>query len=253
MIDARIDALWGDGAARDFAAPAVFHVTAIGSADGAPVVLRINADTPRSETDRFALSVARARADAIVATGKILRDEPSERFAIQDPAIAQWRRDTFAAERATLAILTSGRAVDFAHPAFTAEHLAPVVFTSNPDLVGPPHVEVVHWPVPTLRAVIEHLSERGHERISIEAGPSAARALYDPPLALDELLLSEVEGPLPTSVVGGAFFGAAELRSCFAQRSAPVTRTEHDRTWRFVRYVNARRGRSQPPRSPAGG
>lgn len=246
MIGARIDALWGEGAAEAFRAPAVFHVTAVGAHEGGPVVLKINEDTPKSATDRFALFVARARADAIVVTGQILRDEQNEDFTISDEDVRAWRRSTFGAAPTTLAVITSGRDIDFDHPAFSTPGLAPLVFTSHRSLVAPRGIEVVHHEAPTPRALVAALHARGRVRISIEAGPTTARRLYDAPLALDEVLLSMVEGPLAPSVVGGAFFDAVALDERFAARSPTVTRVEHGRTWRFSRYFNPRRARHAP-------
>ena len=55
----------------------VIHPTAQWRApDDRYVTLRLNADTPTSRHDRFALNLSRARADALITTGKILREEP---------------------------------------------------------------------------------------------------------------------------------------------------------------------------------
>ncbi|MEQ8276067.1 MAG: hypothetical protein RMA76_23875 [Deltaproteobacteria bacterium] len=237
MIAARIAALWGAEAVADFLRPSVFHVTAVWRRpEGPPAVLRINADTPKSATDRFSLEIARARADAIVATGQILRDEPEERFAIADAEIQAWRRTTFGDTPTTLAVLTSGRAIDFDHPAFHAEHLRPIVFTANARLEAPTNVEVIVDANASPRTLIAYLRRRC-SRISIEAGPSASRLLYEAPLAVDELLLSTlVAERVPANTVGGDFFAEPELAARFAERSTPVVRTERGRTWRFERF-----------------
>lgn len=243
MSAARIAALWGADAAAAFARPAVYHVTAVWDRpDGPPAVLKINDDTPKSSTDRFALDVARARADAIVATGQILRDEPDEAYVVDDAELGAWRRATFGDAPTTLAILTSGRSIDFDHPAFGAAHLRPLVFTANDALVAPGHVEVVVRADASVRSLVEHL-KREHRRIAIEAGPSTARELYDAPVGVDELLLSTlVAASVPENTVGGDFLDGDALAARFERRSSPVVREEHGRTWRFERYFSARRG-----------
>ena len=56
--------------------------------------LRIGPDTPSSATDGFALALARARCDAILSTGKILRDEPGLRHRpdpVDPQGLTAWR------------------------------------------------------------------------------------------------------------------------------------------------------------------
>ena len=69
------------------------------SAEGAPLTtILINEHSPRSELDWLSLHIARARADAIVITGKILRDEPSLSFDLRadarwGDALLSWRKE----------------------------------------------------------------------------------------------------------------------------------------------------------------
>jgi hypothetical protein len=64
----------------------VLHVTAV--AGLARRTLRIDEHTPKSLADTVALNLARARADAIVITGKLLRDEPALSYAPGSPGPA---------------------------------------------------------------------------------------------------------------------------------------------------------------------
>jgi len=68
--------------------PAVSHSTAVWRADEDQPVLsiRINEHSPKSELDFLALHIGRARADAIIITGKILREEPELTYDLRaDP------------------------------------------------------------------------------------------------------------------------------------------------------------------------
>ena len=215
----------------------VVHVTAVwGDPAGGHTVLRINEDTPKSETDYFVLRLVRARADAIVATGRILRDEPEVIFDLagtHGDALATWRKDELGkTDRPTVAILTSGRHVDFDHPAFAACSM--LLYSASP-IEAPEGVEVVHDPEASVERLVSHLRTRGSKTISIEAGPSTARSLYEAPM-IDELLLSVLDAPsIPESVVGGAFFDEATLSADLERR--------HEATvddWRFSRWIAKR-------------
>lgn len=218
-------------------ATGVVHVTAVwGDPSGGHTVLRINEDTPKSETDYFVLRLVRARADAIVATGRILRDEPDVLFDLagkHGDELAAWRRDELGkTDRPTVAILTSGRHVDFTHPAFAACSM--LLYSASP-IDAPEGVEVVHDPEASVERLVAHLRERGAQTISIEAGPSTARSLYEGPV-IDELLLSVLDAPsIPDSVVGGSFFDDKTLSADLERR--------HEASvdgWRFSRWIAKR-------------
>ena len=79
--------------------PAVSHsFAAWRAAPDAPLTtIRINEHGPKSDLDFLALHIARARADGIIITGKILRDEPNLTYSLEaDPrwgdALKQWRQ-----------------------------------------------------------------------------------------------------------------------------------------------------------------
>ena len=71
-LHARLEALYG---VRELPrAAGVLHVAAVwAERPDRLTVLEITAQTPKSDDDAFALSLARARADAVLTTGAILR------------------------------------------------------------------------------------------------------------------------------------------------------------------------------------
>ena len=118
--------------------PPITHSFAAWRADpSAPLTtININEHSPRSELDWLSLHISRARTDAIVITGKILRDEPNLSYDLRaDPrwgdALVLWReRHWGLAELPWLLILTSSGDIDFTHPVFTSQ-VRPIVFTSD--------------------------------------------------------------------------------------------------------------------------
>ncbi|MEO0325609.1 MAG: hypothetical protein AAF447_21820, partial [Myxococcota bacterium] len=107
--------------------PGVSHVTACWRRPGAlptsPLVtLKINEHTPKSAADTFALGFARARADAMLVTGKLLRDEPATTFGLPGPgapALARYRQEiALRYDAPLLVVLTKSGAVDPGHLAF---------------------------------------------------------------------------------------------------------------------------------------
>lgn len=227
----------------------MLHVSAIGRLDGGGFgVLRIGPESPSSETDFFALSVARARADAIVSTGSILRAEATVTHD-PGPELLDWRRDVLGKpEPPLLAVLTRGDSFPLEHPALRAGRV--LIGTSGEgaarlaarlDGRGP---EVVALADPSLRGLIADLKRRGHRTLCLEAGPSTSVGLYEPPVAVDELLLSVFEqSPLPDALVAGLFPDPSQLRASLGMPVSEVSRLEASGLWRFRRYV----------RSPTGG
>lgn len=245
-VDAAIVALYGDSLPRT----GVSHVTAVWRPDAGPfITLEINDDTPRCATDYFILNLARARADAIITTGKILRLEPALSHDLDGPgavpeALAAWRRERLHKKEAPWSVvLTSGRGLDLDHPLFhgttrpllyttpeTAQRLHSAAAAHNVTLMPDNH--------PSLRRAIEHLrTARRAALISIEAGPSTTHGLYEAPLCIDELLLSIYEGKdLPSSVIGDAFLTPASLSARFAvHHHGPRVETPRG-PWTFHRH-----------------
>lgn len=202
----------------------VLHVTSVWEPPGRkPAVLRIRRETPRSRLDAFLLGAARAWADAVVTTGRILREEPDlvhwppGRPEMRD-ALQAWRREAVGARRPPLLlVLTRQPAPAPRHPALAAG--LPVAIFGRGDL----------------RAALAHLrEERGAGRIALEAGPSAALPLYEEPVAVDELWLSRLLEPeLPAGLAGGAFPAEERLAALFPDRSPPAAAWEESGRWSF--------------------
>jgi len=237
--------LLGDDPAR---AGRVLHVASVWrGGDGALRVLRIGPKTPRSRHDAFLLALARARADAIVTTGKILREEPALTHGPLGPpalraALALYRRERLVlALDPWLLVLSSGRSLDPAHPAFHAP-LRPLLFVPAAAATGlrerfaETDVRVVSVPEPSARIALDHLRRLGAKRVTLEAGPSTTRALYDEPVRVDELWLATYAGEPPDhDVIGEPFVDDARLAAALPAASAPVTRDEPSGSWTFSR------------------
>ena len=92
-VPARLEALWGT---RTLPVDAgVLHVVATWFDGESHRVIRITPRSPKSETDFFVLNLARARADAIITTGRILRDEPELEYALPSAwagSLIAWRQ-----------------------------------------------------------------------------------------------------------------------------------------------------------------
>jgi riboflavin biosynthesis pyrimidine reductase len=238
-------ALDGDVAASD----GVLHVTSAGRrAGGGLSAIAIGPRAPRSATDFFLLNVARARADAIVTTGRILRAEPAMSHALQgargEPeALAAWRRERLGKSEAPLSVvLTSGRAIDFSHPVFRSG-TRPLVLTGRTaaaDLApsaASAGVELVARDVSGLRDAVAYLrAECGCATISIEAGPSTARELYAAPLVVDEIMLSVFEeSPLPPELDAGPLLDEPQLDRLLPAASPRHVLIEESGAWSFRR------------------
>jgi riboflavin biosynthesis pyrimidine reductase len=250
--DAAVAAMFGAGAAG-LGVPQILHVAAVWARpDGTSAVMRITEETPRSAHDFFALNLARARADAIVITGKILREEANLHYATQGPgssgaALARWRREKLGKSSPPVLLVLTGRPLDLDHPALRGD-LPVVIYTTEASARvtaerADSSIEVVGAGSPSLRGALEHLSAgRGCRTISIEAGPSTSLGLYEP-LAVDELMLSRFHGDaLPEHIVGGDFPGPRTLESLFpARHDHPRIReanvSEPSGRWSFARYL----------------
>ena len=253
--------LYGEPFLHSVAGPAgVVHVTALWRASASELrTMRINADTPKSASDGLALFAARARADAIVLTGKLLRDEPGLVYELLDlgdmgRSLAAWRRDVLGKpEPPYLLILTSGQdlprsaPVESWHPALRSWP-RPIIYTTREVADSVAHsagqrVEIVGAQEPDIRAAIAYLrTQLDCGTVVIEAGPSTTNSLYDDPVAVDELLLSVYRSDdLPTTVRGGLSVSPARLGEIFGR--AEMERAMQPAmagTWSFWRLVRAR-------------
>jgi len=241
--------LLGEDPAR---AGRVLHVASVWrDVGGAARVLRIGPEAPKSRHDGFLLSLARARAEAIVSTGRILREEPALTHGLRGPpeqraALAAWRRERLVlAHDPFLLVLSSGQQLDPMHPAFHGP-VRPLVFVPSAAAAGlrerfaATDVRVVSVPRPSPRLALDHLRRLGARRITIEAGPSTARELYDDPARVDELWLATYagKGP-PPAAIGEPFVPDARLAAVLPEASAPSQRDEPSGPWRFERRWRA--------------
>jgi riboflavin biosynthesis pyrimidine reductase len=192
------------------------------------------------------LSLARARCDAIVTTGRILREEPELRHSL--PAdLAAWRRECRGLPKPPVSIVLTARAdLDPAHALLcdanrvivvTSRDVAPVLS----ERLGSERLEVVGRDAPSLRDTLSFLQrDRGLPSVCIEAGPSSSRDLYETPLRVDELMLSIYIGAsVGQGVAGGVFVDPPSLARDFARVHA-CERQEESGPWLFERFVRAR-------------
>lgn len=225
--------------------------------DGEWFSLRIGPETPRSPTDAFVLGLARARARAIVTTGRILRDEPGlvhRDDTAEGVALAIWRRERLGLdEPPQLVVLSRGSDLDLAHPAFAASraiwvtgHAAAEAATARArlsavgrsdaqaDALG---LEVIGRDRPGLLDTIALLHARGLAPVLVEAGPNTASVLYEEEGRVDELLLSICHAPsLAKSVRGARQPGADALARAGLVECSRQSRAEPNGRWTFTRH-----------------
>lgn len=243
QVDDAIADIYGS---RFEARPRLSHITALWEQRPSLLrTIRINDHAPKSGLDWFVLNASRARADAVITTGQILRDEPTLTYSLSGPnalesVLLRWRHERWGlATPPWLLILTSGKRVDYSHPAFHG-WARPVIFTSDRGasrhLADAP-CAVVSDAAPNLERAIKHLrAQRDCASVSIETGPTTSRPLYDKPLALDEALVSVFKGDsLPTQASGEPFLSLSEFRTRFSSESA-CTHQEPSGPWSFHRF-----------------
>jgi riboflavin biosynthesis pyrimidine reductase len=250
-IEARLEHLFG--AAIDWhRATGVVHVAAIDAR--ARAVLAVGPGAPASPTDRFVLGFARARADAIVTSGAILRAEPDlVHRSADDPeeerAWQGWRRAVLGrSEPPCVLVLSESGRIPPAHPALAGPGRR-ILWTRAQDPSKSEDgartgtgarsrtLEVRIDPgsgaaggagaaASLARAIAWLRAEVGTATIAIEAGPAATLGLYragaDPAServdssSIDELLLALFAGDGAKRVAGEAFPSAARLAAFFA-------------------------------------
>jgi len=231
--------LYGDDPASD---RGVLHSVATWQASNTTLrVIKIGSDSPRSENDYFALRAARMRADALVTTGAILREEPDVRHTEADAGLLAWRRERAGlTEPPRSVVLTSGRGLDLNHPLLRSAY-RPLIVTGKAAArnlsAANPDCEFNGRENPGIRDTLTLLRELGCRTVLVEAGPTTTRALYDEPVAIDELLLSIYHAPtLAPSLVGPSFVGLDRLRTVFDYHSEPVRIDEASGSWSFSRW-----------------
>jgi riboflavin biosynthesis pyrimidine reductase len=253
------------------AAGGVIHVVAI--AEAPRVVLAIGAHSPVSATDRFVLGFVRARSDAIVTTGAILRSEPElvHRFS-EDPdeeqALADWRLLTLGGSSAPeLIVLSRSGELSAAHPAIRFASSG-FVWTSERgrarlgarlgalEVVVADQTGVAGSGTNVARALAFARSRSGIETLALEAGPNTAHRLYLRSEELDvegdregsgnskevlgpgvdELILSRFGGRLDPRAIGPRFIAQEQIDALFSQPLSEVRVEEASGPWRFERY-----------------
>jgi len=239
----RIRALYGEELRE---APPVLQAMAVwADGTGRLFTLRIGSASPESASDRFVLGIARARVDAIVTTGRILRDEPGVRHDFGDPDLGAWRALRCGRPAPPVSVVLTRRPdLDLAHPLFGAARGIVVTDEAAAGALrarAPGHVEVVALPRTGLRDVVRWLREtRGFESVSVEAGPASSLALYREPVVVDELMLSVFQAPsLAEAARGGAFLDVADVDRLFPMggaRRSECTREEASGPWSFCRF-----------------
>lgn len=240
-VNERISELFGD---LPGALQGVIHVVAVCKRpDNGLSVLKIRPESPKSEADFFSLSLARARADAIVTSGRILREEPDLTHALPEE-LAGWRRSERGKPLAPIsAVLTSGRDLDLDHPLFRQSAHA-LIFTSLEatarlaEGAASRGIELVGSDNPDLIGLLDFLRrDKRALTVSLEAGPSTVLPLYArSPVVVDELMLSIFHGSVPDELFGPAFLSVKELEALFSIRSVEQTLEETSGRWSFRRF-----------------
>lgn len=242
-IEARIRDLYQTSLPQ---AAGVLHVAAVWAApQGRLYNVLIGERTPLSETDDFALGLARARADVILTTGRILRAEPQLDFAWPDAfggALAKWRETVCGrASRPAVAVLTRGGDLNPQHPVLQSERVS--ILTGR-DATLPKFrddVAVVRRESPGLLDALRFLQDQaGCSTILVEAGPSTSAALYDGKATPDELLLSVYHGDsLPDGVRGSLFSSWETFDSVGLVERSRCERREPSGRWSFHRLIRS--------------
>jgi riboflavin biosynthesis pyrimidine reductase len=218
----------------------VLHVTALSLHPEELRTIAIDEHSPQSKRDTFALQLGRARADVIIITGKLLRDEP--RYDIRLPEtgdLRTWRKKVMDREEdPELWVLTRSGDLDPQHPIWNAI-ARPVVFTGEfgaRQLEGVlPGVERIIVDEPSMRAAIEAASARGATSVVLEAGPSTTRDAHREGL-VDELMLSLFHGPFdPKMNETSAPFDLKEIEQGLPEASPLREHVESSGRWSFQR------------------
>jgi riboflavin biosynthesis pyrimidine reductase len=240
-LEQRAAELYGAGSCQ---LHGVLHVvSSVRAADGGLHVLKIGASAPKSATDFFVLNFWRAHADAIVSSAQLVRSEPALSHALQGPEAAQlarYRSEVLhKSEPPWCAFLTRGGALPLVHPVWS-DALRKFVLTTParaPTLSAElgARAEVVGIDALDVRVAVAWLMARGALTVLIEAGPSTANRLYEPPARVDHLLLSRCEAPVVAEAVGGSLAPDAQLFAGLTRVSESM-RDEPSGRWRFERW-----------------
>lgn len=199
--------------------PCVFQVVALWQppAGGDRHVMHIGPQTPPSAADALALSVARAQAEAIITTGRILRAEPDVRYVPFGPAaeaLLAWRREVLGLATLPQVVVLTGQPLP-EHPALASGQAVRALAMDG-------------------IAAVKVLQDQGLRSIALEAGPSVAASFYTPGSPLQQLMLSTCHAPaLPAEVIGPVLATEAALAATLPHATPAVERTEAGVPWRF--------------------
>jgi len=225
----------------------VVHVVAVVALPNRLGVYQLNGASPSSPHDAFVLGFVRASVGAIVTTGKVLRAEPALRHELPGDgetieALRDWRRSVVGMrERARSVILTSGHDIDLSHPLFGDRQFVTIITRDDAPgrfvrLARDLGIEVIQRDQTDIRQVVAILeSEYELASISIEAGPSTAKLLYQP-MVVNELFLSVFEGPAGGVGFVDDFYSVEALRKRF-QRFASHRVDGPQGSWTFYHLV----------------
>jgi riboflavin biosynthesis pyrimidine reductase len=236
---------FGHDPARD---QGILHSAAVWEGPHGTRALRIGEHAPHSAIDFFLLHAARARASAIVTTGRILREEPRLRYdlaaasAFSDALIDYRARHVGLAGRATVVVLSRGGDLTFTHPAFHGWAL-PVLFvpTSAPksldDVAGFHGIRVRRFASLDLDVALAALRDEGSQTTLVEAGVSTTKSRYEAGRGIDELVLSRfLEPAIDSRAIGGEFPDRASLEHIFGAPASECAFTEPSGNWSVTRY-----------------
>ncbi|MDA8016306.1 MAG: hypothetical protein MPN21_02560 [Thermoanaerobaculia bacterium] len=246
----------------------VIHVTAVWQrTDGMLVTLCTGSEAPRVPHDALVLGLARARADAILTTGEILRREPGLRHALPGPGLlprglADWRRSVQGRTSPPLVcVMTRTGELDFDHPVF--DHAGRSVIYCDRSAAwalesraGDAGVELLAVEAPSGSDAVHRLRrEFGTATVLVEAGPSVARGLYQPegarhdyvqerdlfpgpPSHVDELLLTVLHRTdLETRFRGPRFLARSDVDASLGKPVSTHRLRSRTGDWELVRYL----------------
>ncbi len=209
-----IEALYGRNAIDDptWISAGLYQVIALWAQTAdRHVVIRIAPDSPRSLRDIFCLNLARARADTIIITGKILRDEPHLRYEIA-PGLRRWRRELLGLQKLPELVVLTRTMPDPNHPALRGPSPSLIYTTSEiAKKARSAGLEVHPDEQPSLAKLVRWLRARGQKNLCLEAGARTTADLYSLPAnrndpTIDELMLSRYAGSiLPNHLRGLSF------------------------------------------------
>ncbi len=140
-------------------------------------------------------------------------------------------------------VLASSRDLDLDHPIFRC-WTRPVVYTTRQtqwelESRAPDYgVELVGVDAPTAGSAIEFLRRSfGAATIALEASLRVCQELYDPPPAVDEVLLSVCRAPrIPADSLGRPFLSAEQLSRRFPRHSEPYRVAAEGGEWSIQRF-----------------